>query len=203
MDYYGRKLPTFNMDGHEKVYTYCGSLTSIGVSLVMLLYAFIKFNHMMAKHNPNISQVLQKNHFTENERFVPLNENFRFAFTLEDYLTAEVKDDPKYIKLIARIASQTGGESQNREIRYHKCTEEDYADFMPPNKDTIGPLERIKSNPKRGMYCFDWNDVAFYGTERTLENARIEILVLPCNHKLTQLGATDDRMDPECIADVA
>ena len=202
LDHYGRSLPVFNLRGQTKIHTYCGSLTSLSVYIIMLLFAVIKFNHLVAKHNPNIAQVLQKNTYDENDRFVPVDENFMLAFTLEDYLTGEVKDDPRYIKLIARIATQTGGESNDFEIGFHKCTEEDYASFMPPNKGSRGPIEKIKNNPKRGMWCFDWTDLAFYGNERNLNNARLEIIVLPCNHRLTQLGAKDDRMDPTCIADL-
>ena len=43
------------MHGRESVHTYCGSLTSIVVMIILLLFAVIKLNHLMSKHNPNIA----------------------------------------------------------------------------------------------------------------------------------------------------
>lgn len=133
---------------------------------------------------------------------MPMEEKFNLAFTLEDYFTNELKNDSKYIKWFARMSTAENGEGLDFEVPFKPCTQEDFDSFFPPNKGALGPLEKIKSDPKRQLMCFDWTDIEFYGTERTLNNARIEILFLPCNHRLTQLGGKEDRIDPECVADL-
>ena len=88
------------------------------------------------------------------------------------------------------------------ELEFHKCTEEDYAMFSPPEPGSVGPLNAIKSDPKRGMWCIDWSKIALFGNERNLNAARVEFHVLPCNHRLTHLGGKDDRIHPECVANL-
>ena len=125
------------------------------------------------------------------------------AFSLEDYLTGETKNNPHYIKTFARLASAVDGEDVTYEVPFHQCTDDDYANFMPPNKAAINGLESRRNDPKRGLWCFDWSEIEFFGTERTKSNARLEILFLPCNHRLTHLGGKEDRIDPECVEDLA
>lgn len=100
------------------------------------------------------------------------------------------------------MASEIEGEDATYEVPFHQCTDEDYAKFMPPNKAATAGLDKRKKDPKRGLWCIDWEGIEFFGTERTFSNSRLEILFLPCNHRLTHLGGKDDKIYPECVADL-
>ena len=78
--------------------------------IMTLVYGFIKFTHLMSKHNPFISEMTEKNFFDYNTR-LDLNEiNFKMAFSLEGYLDSVVRDDPWYVKYIVRIYGKKNGE---------------------------------------------------------------------------------------------
>ena len=57
------------------------------------------------------------------------------AFAVEGYLDNEIKDDPRYVKWIARIFGATKDQGTYEKIKeVHKCTEEDYSKFSPIEK---------------------------------------------------------------------
>ena len=45
-------------------------------------------------------------------------------------------------------------------------------------------------------------DISIFGNERDRNNMRLEIHVLPCNHRLTHIGGSDDRIPQNCIGDL-
>ena len=86
----------------------------------------------MDRHNPTVSQVLEKNVFDYSEQ-INLNEiGYRIAFSIEGYHSREMKDDKRYVKYLVRIFGKTKGEEYEKFIPFHKCTEEDWAEFPPP-----------------------------------------------------------------------
>ena len=66
------------------------------------MFASYKFIHLFDRFNPNVSQILERNIYTDTEIFDLYQEKFRLAFTLEDYFTSEMKIDPNYIKFVVR-----------------------------------------------------------------------------------------------------
>ena len=58
--------------------------------------------------------------------------NFRVAFAFDGYLDEKLKADPRYVKWIFRVHYKNkNGEFAETLLPYHKCTEEDYAEFYP------------------------------------------------------------------------
>lgn len=49
--------------------------------------------------------------------------------------------------------------------------------------------------------CVDWDslNIDLHGTETDADHTHIDLMFLPCNHRLTKLGALDDRIDDECV----
>ena len=63
----------------------------------------------------------------------------------------------------------------------------------------------MKTNTKRGLFCLDWSaatDVSMFGTRDSGDYGSLSIIVMPCNMRLTYLGASNDRIDSECVADL-
>ena len=115
----------FNVKGKGTIQTKCGGLITLTIVIVILVYATIKFEHLVTKFNPQMSSYLQ-----DVESYEKLNlkeKGFRIAIALEDYFTPKsLKDDPAYIKWVIQIWGKKDGKHYNRLLTPHKCTDEDY-----------------------------------------------------------------------------
>lgn len=80
-------------------------MLSVAISIVVLLYAALRFTHLVDHFNPSISQILQQSYFTDEDVFNTREENFRIAFSLEGYSDKKQKLDPKYVKSFVRLFS--------------------------------------------------------------------------------------------------
>lgn len=134
IDIFGTDLPGFKLKGKAQVYTACGGLLTTCISIVLLLFASLKFIHLVDHYNPNVSQIQQQAYFTEEDVFNAREENFRVAFSLEGYSDKKSKLDPRYVKSFVRIFSSFEGKETYKEIASHPCTEADFDEFYPVNK---------------------------------------------------------------------
>ena len=116
-------------------------------------------------------------------------------------------NDPRFVKYMVRIYGIKDGVEYEKMIPYHKCTEEDWAQFPPASIGSYDAIEQIKKNPDRGMYCIDWTeDIEIYGNENNSNYQRIEIVFLPCNYLHTTGFRSSNRESadliyPGCFAD--
>ena len=124
------------------------------------------------------------------------------AFSLENYKSAEMKHDEKYIKTFARMVGKKNGKVFSQEIKTHRCTEADYAKFLPVSASSAFLLNELKTNERRGLWCLDQAEIKLFGNEQDLNESRLEISVLPCNHRLTHIGGAEDRIPDDCVADL-
>ena len=55
------------------------------------------------------------------------------------------------------------------------------------------------------MMCLDWEraGIDLYGPESGGTYAELDFMIVPCNMRLTNFGAEDDRISPECKPDLA
>ena len=63
----------------------------------------------------------------------------------------------------------------------------------------------MRSDPERGLYCIDWNDedpTLIYGKEIYMNYSRLEIIFLPCNYLHNEYGFNEEKISPDCIADL-
>ena len=70
----------------------------------------------MLKNNPDVSAVLFREEFTEDEIFDARKEDFRLAFTVEDFTTNENRIDDRYLKWFVQHSLVIDGVATNREI---------------------------------------------------------------------------------------
>ena len=131
-------------------------------------------------------------------------EDFMIAFTLEDYNTLETKSDTRYVKFFAEYSNNTNGQRERFEVGLHPCTEKDYERFYPVETRSKSLLESYKEEPNRGLYCIDDDsiDLILFGSYTVKTFGALSFNALPCNHRLTHLGGKDDRIDPNCVADL-
>lgn len=50
----------------------------------------------------------------------------------------------------------------------------------------------------QAFMCLDWSKIDLYGEDPADNTKTIDIMLLPCNMKLTLLGGTEDRIPEDC-----
>ena len=99
MDAFGESLPTFILKGRKKVQTRIGGVTTILICTVVLMYAGLKFSHLIDKHNPVMSSYFKEDYYASGEAVDLSERNFRMAISVEGYLEPyNQKNDPRYVK---------------------------------------------------------------------------------------------------------
>lgn len=91
------------------------------VFLLTFGYATMKMIDLVNRKNPNIviNDIFA---FFEPTTLVNVNEiNFRFAFSLENYLDQERRDDPRYVKWFVRLYGRQNSTWYERILPFHRC----------------------------------------------------------------------------------
>ena len=139
----------------------------------------------------------------DDERLDLKQSNFRIAFAVENYYAPFfLKNDPTYVKWLFRQYGKKDSKQYENIIPHHTCTEEDYAEFHPIERQSETLLQSIKDDPERGFICLDWNgdyDLSIYGDENESDYQRLEVDLVPCNQIKTDIGDLPDGVSPECV----
>ena len=142
LDMFSEPLPAFNIDGSGSVRTYCGGCVSLLMMYVIFLFAVLKFQHLISKHNPSVNTFVERDAFDENDVWVGSETDFMMAFAVTDYLTGEIKADKKFVKWFAQYHIQEDGEWSSVEVPMYECTEADFARFHKPSKSAAGMVKK-------------------------------------------------------------
>ena len=131
----------------------------------------------------------------------------KFAFGFEGYKDVKDKVDPRFTRLITRVTNKVSGKRWEHLMPYHKCTDEDLAAFPPPRKDSVNIFASIRSDPNRHLYCFDqekYKDVIeIWGATYDNRYQRVEMILVPCNYRHTEVTDVGDVVSAECNSDKA
>ena len=90
-------------------------------------------------------------------------------------------------------------------LPYHKCTDEDYAEFYPVKNSSDQLLKDVRNNPNRGFLCVDWTDddyLEFVGQSADDDYTRFDVMIVPCNYIHMEMGYRGDSIHPECEGDL-
>lgn len=71
---------------------------SLSIIYVTFLYATLKLQHLLSKHNPSVNTFLVRDALNENEIWSGEDQDFQLALTIVNFATGEVKNDPKFVK---------------------------------------------------------------------------------------------------------
>ena len=84
LDAFGERIPTFKIQGRDKINTNCGSSITISLLLIVIMYGGLRASNMVTRQNPNISSYYIEN--VMNEKPINLNDrNLKMAFTIESF----------------------------------------------------------------------------------------------------------------------
>ena len=149
-------LPSFNIKGQTEVKTNLGTIMSILLTIAVLFYAAIKFIQLHSKSNPVISS-FQEAFQTDEQNPINLNAmGFRAAFAFEGFVDNELKDDPRFVKNIARYIVKKDFVWTRTNLPFHKCSDEELAQFSPINPLQEDTLQKRMQGT--GFFCLDWDD---------------------------------------------
>ena len=86
IDCFKKPMPTFNMRGRESIPSYAGCLLSFAIACIMVVYASIKFSHLMTKHNPSIASFTEEDAINPDDKFNFRDNGLKFAFGIEGFI---------------------------------------------------------------------------------------------------------------------
>ena len=112
--------------------TSLGGLLSISIMLAVGLFATVKFEHMVVRHNPSVNKYVSKNSHDAEAIFDTKDDDYAMAFALTDFMTGKPKDDPRFIRWYATYWKKVDSVLERRLIPIHTCTDIDYANFKEP-----------------------------------------------------------------------
>ena len=87
---------------------------TILVCFILASYATIKLIQVLSKSNPNVSQFVDEMHYDYSERVNLSDIDFQIAFTVEGYFDKKQRNDPRYVKYMARLRGTEDGVSYER-----------------------------------------------------------------------------------------
>ena len=138
LDYFGQPVTGFNVKGEKYVTSGLGTIMSLLMMTVVLIYAVSKSRHIQTVNGQTIStyQVDGENNSQDN----PLNlsdKNVRVAFKFEAGADKGWKSlhDPRYVRIIIRTWAWDGATLSEKRIPHHECTDADFAQFYPINTE--------------------------------------------------------------------
>ena len=103
---------------------------------VILLYTVSKVIDFVEKRSPIVRDLVLTDYFDASDQYNLNQANYRIAFSFEGEDDDKLKDDPRYVKIIARFWHRKDGIKGEKILNYHKCTEEDLNEFYPVAKES-------------------------------------------------------------------
>ena len=159
----------------------------------------------LARGNPQILEVKEDDGVSISNKLNMKEKGFRFAWAFEGSWDRDLKDDPRYVKQYVRVAGRKAGKSFATLLDFHKCTEEELAEFPNPTADTRWTLNKIRNDPKRGLHCLNWDqlddELDIFGINTYDDFQYMDIDLVPCQMMHYWGGVTNDSIHPDCIYD--
>ena len=93
--------------------------------VLILFYSNSKISDFVQKSSPIIRDLILTEYYDEFDQY-NLNEvNYRLAFAFEGENDSKLKNDPRYVKMIARFWHRKNAVKGETILNFHKCTPED------------------------------------------------------------------------------
>ena len=84
-DIFWQDMPTFNVQGKEKVSTPLGGILTLSLLSVLVLYGLLKLKYLLTRHNPNVSTFSREFALSSDDSVNFVEAGLRFAWTIEGY----------------------------------------------------------------------------------------------------------------------
>lgn len=126
-DFFPRALPTFNIKGRDAVPSSIGGLLSLVLTMILSIYGIAKLNTLINRSAPIVANYTDQGAVSEYERLNLLDAGLTFAFGIEGFIDKELKNDPRYVRMLTRLYRfNDEGDVEETFVPHHICTPEDY-----------------------------------------------------------------------------
>ena len=126
LDIFGKDVPAFNINGEAEVKTLLGGILTCIVFVLTFSYATSTMIDLTMKKDVVITQSVESDFYSASNGLNLNQAKFRFAIAAGDFYN-EPRNDPRYIKWIARMDSWRDGVQTEIVLNTHTCTDEDYS----------------------------------------------------------------------------
>ena len=115
--------------------TFIGGIITSAIYLIVISYAVGKMLDLYKRKNPIISDNTLADYYGTHE---PVSMgDFRIAVSVRGKNDKQIKNDPKYIKWIARMRNFEGGDvPPETPMPLHECSASDLEKFYPLDKNS-------------------------------------------------------------------
>ena len=120
------------MRGRTTIPTITGGILTFLIFTLMMVYSLTKLLQLLQRHNPQVASFLEGGVLDSSLVFNFRDREWRFAFAIEGFLDKEPKEDPRYVKGLARLMWKREGVDGETVIPYHNCSPEELDAFAPP-----------------------------------------------------------------------
>ena len=148
-------LPGFNLRGKSQTSSTVGGAFSVLILMLTLMYGTNKMIQLLSRKNPTISTFTEPNALDSSEVLDLYESNIHFAFGVQKFSDETFADDARYVKSVVRLYGKKDGVAYDRMLDFHVCTEEEYAQFAPPDAGSESLMKMFRTDPKNSLYCID------------------------------------------------
>ena len=105
---------------------------------------------------------------------------FKVAFFVQGYMDNLPKDDPNFVRWVIQLNECDACDNPTPiDLTFHKCTDEDYDSFYPPEPSYVAQMALAKKN--KYFYCIDdHQDLIIWGAGDQTAYQRLDLLYLAC-----------------------
>ena len=139
-DLFGQPTPTFNLNRKNKITSQIGVFVSLILITMVILFMSVKGVLLVQRNNPLITQAEIPSFFDSEFKFNLYDNNYRIAFGVQSYFTKDSKDDPNFVRWTANLVKEVDGKRSEKQIKFHKCVQEDFDQFYPIEKSSVKAL---------------------------------------------------------------
>ena len=131
LDSFPASVPGFNIRGEKIVSTSIGGCVTFIMLSVTFLFATLKFQHLILRHNPSINSHTE--YFANRGSRFDINQpDFQIAVSLNQFGSFEPLSDPNYLQWVAQYIQYKNGQLKEygEPIPLRRCSEEDLANLF-------------------------------------------------------------------------
>ena len=102
LDMFSESVPQFQLNNKAQFTTFIGGIVSLAFMIVTFLFATVKFQELVTRHNPTINTYTLKNEYSSDDK-MDLGDNsydFNYAFGLVS-VAGKPFNDPRFVKWLA------------------------------------------------------------------------------------------------------
>jgi hypothetical protein len=108
----------------------CGIIVTLVLYCVLVAYGIRKGQTLVFRESPEVSLFEIKNQFSSQDWLDLDSVGFKIAFTVVDYYTLKVLDDPTMVEWVVLLQTYKNLQLvEEYSIKTHKCNQQDWSQF--------------------------------------------------------------------------